>query len=149
MASSFTLPLDYRILIVDDEPSLLEELSASLTQAGWQVESAPDAMTALEKLESDESFAVLLTDIAMPGLDGLSLARRICDSEINPIPREVILLTGHGSPADAAEARRIGAFEFLSKPVSLKRLLDTTERAYRSARDRRQSQSAHSQRKAC
>jgi DNA-binding NtrC family response regulator len=137
MSATIETPFDHRILIVDDEPSLLEELSVSLSQAGWHVESASDAFAAWEKLNADASLSVLLTDIGMPGMDGLSLARRVCDQGRNSAPTEVIVLTAHGTADDAAEARRIGAFEFLPKPVSLKMLLETTERAFRSARDRR------------
>jgi two-component system response regulator AtoC len=137
MATSAALALEQRILIVDDEPGLLEELSESLTAAGWHVENASNAMTAWEKLDADNSFTVLLTDIRMPGMDGLSLARRICDGRSHLNSTEVVLLTGDGTSDDVAEAARIGAFDFLSKPVSLQTLLDATERAYRSARDRR------------
>ncbi len=128
---------EHRILIVDDEPGFLEELTESLIAAGWHVERASDAATAWEKLSADQGLTVLLSDLRMPGTDGLSLARRVCDKRCSANPTEVVLLTGDGTEDDAAEAARIGVFDFLSKPVSLKALLDSTERAYRSARARR------------
>jgi DNA-binding NtrC family response regulator len=128
---------EHRILIVDDEPALLEELMESFIAAGWHVEHASNAMAAWEKLNADQSLTVLLSDIRMRGQDGLSLAKCVCDTRGASNPTEVVLLTGDGTADDAAEAARIGVFDFLSKPVSLKALLDSTERAYRSACDRR------------
>lgn len=129
---------EHRILVVDDEPGFLEELTESLIAAGWHVESASDATSAWEKLNADKSLTVLLSDLRMAGADGLSLAKWVCDKQDTSNTTEVVLLTGDGTVDDAAEAKQIGVFEFLSKPVSLRALLDSTERAYRSARDRRQ-----------
>ena len=123
---------DHRILIVDDEPGILEELSESLSAAGWHVEQAPNAKVAWEKLKADQNLTVMLSDLRMAGTDGLSLAKRRASK-----PTEVVLLTGDGTDDEATEAARIGVFDFLSKPVSLRTLLDSTERAYRSARQRR------------
>jgi DNA-binding NtrC family response regulator len=133
---------EHRILIVDDEPEILEELTESLIAAGWYVEHAPNATMAWEKLSADQSFTVLLSDLRMPGADGLSLAKRVCDQRRASNTTEVVLMTGDGTAHDAAEAARIGVFDFLSKPVSLKVLLDSTERAYRSARAQRMRQAA-------
>ena len=128
---------DHRILIVVDEPGILEELSESLSAAGWHVEQAPNAKVAWEKLRADQNLTVMLSDLRMAGTDGLSLARRVCDKRRASKPTEVVLLTGDGTDDEATEAARIGVFDFLSKPVSLRTLLDSTERAYRSARQRR------------
>jgi DNA-binding NtrC family response regulator len=128
---------EHRILIVDDEPWILEELTEALIAAGWHVERASNATTAWEKLKADRSVTVLLSDLRMPGTDGLSLAKRVCDQRRASSSTEVVLLTGDGTADDVVEAARIGVFDFLSKPVSLKALLDSTERAYRSASDRR------------
>jgi DNA-binding NtrC family response regulator len=125
-----------RILIVDDEPAFLEELTESLNAAGWHVEGASNATTAWEKLNADRSLTVLLSDLKMQGFDGLSLARWVCNKDRASNPTEVVMLTGDATPDHAAEAKRIGVFDFLSKPVSLKALLESTERAYRSARKR-------------
>ncbi len=128
---------EHHILIVDDEPVFLEELTESLRAAGWRVECASNASTALEKLNADRNLTVLLSDLKMPGTDGLTLARRVYDRWAVSNPTEVVLLTADGTDADIAEAARIGVFDFLAKPISLKSLLESTERAYQSARDRR------------
>ncbi len=137
MADSARWALEHHILIVDDEPGFLEELTESLQAAGWHVECASNASTALEKLCADRNLTVLLSDLKMPGADGLTLARRVCDQWAASNPTEVVLLTADGTDADMAEAALIGVFDFLTKPISLKLLLDSTERAYRSACDRR------------
>ncbi len=128
---------EHKILIVDDEPEFLEELAEALKAAGWHVECASNASTALEKLGADRNLTVLLSDIKMPGADGLALARRVYDQWAASNPTEVVLLTADGTDNDLAEAAVIGVFDFLAKPVSLNSLLDSTERAYQSARDRR------------
>ena len=128
---------EQHILIVDDEAGFLEELTVSLIAAGWHVEHASNASTALEKLNADRNLTVLLSDLRMPGADGLSLARQVCDTRARSNPTEVVLLTADGTPDDIAEAARIGVFDFLSKPIGLRALLDSTERAYQSARGRR------------
>jgi DNA-binding NtrC family response regulator len=137
MADLARWALEHHILIVDDEPGFLEELTEALKAAGWHVECATNASTALEKLKADRNLTVLLSDLKMPGADGLSLARRVCDQWAASNPTEVVLLTADGTDADIAEAALIGVFDFLAKPISLKSLLDSTERAYQSARDRR------------
>lgn len=134
-----------RILVVDDEPAFLEELTESLIAAGWQVEGASNAAAAWEKLNADQSLTVLLSDLKMQGFDGLSLARWVCNKDRSSNATEVVLLTGDGTADDAAEAARIGVFDFLSKPVRLKALLESTERAYRSARNRRLKRGSPSQ----
>jgi signal transduction histidine kinase len=131
-----------RILIVDDELDLLDELQESMLAAGWHVEVASNATMALEKLDADRDVTVLLSDIRMPGLDGLSLAKRVCEKRCCEIATEVVLLTGHGTIDDAAEAVRIGAFDFLSKPISLQALVDAAQRADQSAIRKRREEAA-------
>ncbi len=130
--------IERKILVVDDEPDLLAELADALSIDGWQVESAGDAVTGWDKLNADPGFTVLLTDIRMPGMDGLGLARRVCESRGDISATEVVLLTGHGTVDDAASAVRVGAFDFLSKPISIAALFEAADRAHRSAIARRQ-----------
>jgi len=130
------------ILVVDDEPELLDELREAMLAAGWEVSTASNAATACRCLEADDDIAVVLSDIRMPGMDGLCLAQRVGARRGEAVATEVVLLTGHGVLDDAAKAARIGAFDLLSKPVGLKLLLDTTGRAYRSAVEKRRREAA-------
>ncbi len=129
--------IERKILVVDDEPDLLIELADALAIDGWEVDTAGDAAAAWDKLNADPGITVLLTDIRMPGMDGLGLARRVCESRGDVTATEVVLLTGHGTVDDAASAVRVGAFDFLSKPVSIAALFEAADRAHRSAAERR------------
>ena len=66
-----------RLLIVDDEPEIVEELALFLRKKGFQCETAFDGQEALEKIKQDPEIAIVLTDIRMPGIDGLELAKRL------------------------------------------------------------------------
>ena len=130
------------ILVVDDEPDLLDELRESLLAAGWEVAAVTSASAACQILDADQNITVVLSDIRMPGMDGLGLAKWVCDRRGDALATQVVLLTGHGTVDDAAKAVRVGAFDFLSKPVSLRSLLDATERAHVSAADKRRRELA-------
>ncbi len=102
-----------KILVVEDEEikrvSLVDDLSAK----GYEAVPAATAEAALEELARD-SFNVVVTDLRMPGIDGLELLKRI-KAGVRPCP-EVILMTAYGSIPLAVEAMRIGAFDFITKP---------------------------------
>lgn len=131
-----------RILVVDDEPDLLDEIQESLLAAGWEAAGVSNAADACEAIEIDKDITVVLSDVRMPGMDGLGLAKWICENRDDATATEVVLLTGHGTMDDAAKAVRIGAFDFLAKPVGLRALLDATERAHASASAKRQKEAA-------
>jgi DNA-binding NarL/FixJ family response regulator len=102
------------ILIVEDEPSLRELLARWLTHFGHHVRAAADGIEALGVLRA-EHIDVVITDLKMPGLNGLQLLA--VAKELAPTT-EVIVLTGHGTMQDAIEALRGGrAFDFLQKPI--------------------------------
>jgi len=103
-----------RILVADDEDGVREFLAEALELADHDVEQAEDGAAAHAKLKKT-SFDVLLTDLKMPKLDGLELLRRV-KAESPEI--EVIVLTAHGSVDSAVEAMKIGAFDYLQKPIS-------------------------------
>ncbi len=126
-----------RILVVDDEPELLDELITTLSLEGWHADGAPNGREALRHLAEDDSITVLLTDIRMPGISGLELASQAWHSRRDIDAVEVVLLTGHGTVEDAAQAVRIGAFDFVSKPVGVEQLLAVCERAYQASSRRR------------
>lgn len=108
-------PDNPRVLIVDDQQSLLEILQRWLASTGYDVQVACDGPEALA-LAKEQAFDVVVTDLRMPGLDGLEVLARLKESD----PRtEVIILSGQGTMQDAIEALREGrAFDFLQKPLA-------------------------------
>nr|WP_233094818.1 sigma 54-interacting transcriptional regulator [Alteromonas sp. IB21] len=100
-------------MLVDDDKSLLRLLTIRLEGEGYEVTAVEDGQSALRKLQN-ESFDVVLSDLRMPGLDGLSLFEEIMGIR-KDIP--VILMTAHGTIADAVAATQRGVFGFLPKPV--------------------------------
>lgn len=122
-----------RILIVDDEEIVHRTLGQHLRRLGHQVESVMDGESGLRALEEKE-LDLALVDIRMPGMDGLTLL-----SEVGRHHPEtaVVLVTGHGSLETAIEALRLGAADYLTKPVKLLELEAVVEKAARIRRLRR------------
>lgn len=109
-----------RILVVDDEPALRELLKRGLPQLGnFSVEVASNGSEAVEKIEKD-IFDLVLTDLKMPEMDGLELLKTI--KGISP-DLAVIIMTAHGSIETAVEAMRIGANDYITKPIDFNELL--------------------------
>lgn len=127
-----TGPADLGVLVVDDEPMLAEELADGLREEGFDVATAHSAVVALAMLREDPGIGVLVSDIRMPGGNGLSLAAEILRKEPDTTARGVILITAHGSMDQAVEAMRSGVSDFLTKPFSL----EDAARAVRHAMDR-------------
>jgi two-component system response regulator GlrR len=123
-----------KILIVDDDPNILEVLAMRLESRGFDPVKAVSAEEALEKLET-ESFEVVLTDLRMEGMDGIDLTEEVrkTDAEM-----PVILLTAHGSIPNAVEAMQKGAFSYLTKPFEDRELLIHIERALEKRRMQKQ-----------
>ncbi|MCP4411201.1 MAG: sigma-54-dependent Fis family transcriptional regulator [Gammaproteobacteria bacterium] len=113
------------ILIVDDEPQVLNALSQTLELEGYEVISATSAEEALSKIEPGFE-GVVMTDINMPHVGGIELL-----SDIQKIDKEipVIMLTGHANVALAVDAMHFGAYDFLEKPFSSDSMIDTLTRA--------------------
>ncbi len=102
-----------RILLVDDEINMLETLGDVLREERYQVASASSGEEALQRLEKEQDFDLVITDLKMPKMNGLELLSHVRER----FPRvEVIVLTGHGSVESAVEAMRRGAWDFLLKP---------------------------------
>ncbi|MGI9264235.1 MAG: sigma-54-dependent transcriptional regulator [Gammaproteobacteria bacterium] len=119
-----------RILVVDDEADIRSLLDEILTEEGYSVQVAADAVQARTKRSSDALDLVLL-DIWMPETDGITLLREwSADENLKPCP--VVMMSGHGTVETAVEATRLGAFDFIEKPVSLAKLLRVVERALAS-----------------
>ena len=103
-----------RVLIVDDEPNVRLTFRTALESAGFRVDEAADGVAALERL-GKSSWSVVLLDLQMPELGGMEVLRRIRDAG-NGVP--VVIVTAHGTVPDAVEAMKLGAIDFLSKPVT-------------------------------
>ena len=116
-----------KILIVDDDPSLLRLLSIRLSAAGYNVESAANAKIALGTLQHFIP-QVVISDLRMEGMDGMALFEQIRVQNPN-IP--VVIMTAHGTIPDAINATKQGVFSFLTKPFESQELLDTVEQAIR------------------
>jgi DNA-binding NtrC family response regulator len=116
-----------RILIVDDEPDMLENITRILGRQGYACVTAPDGARGRELLEADRPD-LLLTDLKMPGADGMELLRQA--KEIDPaLP--VIVITGFATVESAVAAMREGAFDYLPKNFSVEQLRVAVERALR------------------
>lgn len=114
-----------RILVVDDEVELKNILVEALTSQGYQVIGFTAGETALAALRSD-AFDVLLTDLMMPGIDGIALVRRGLHIDPNLV---CILMTGQGTIQTAVDAMREGAFDYVLKPFRLQTMLPVLTRA--------------------
>ncbi len=119
-----------RMLLVDDEARFVETLSKRLTARGFEVAQAFSGQEALSRLATDECDVVLL-DVRMPGMDGLETLRAI--RREHPLVK-VILLSGHASINAAVEGMRLGASDYLLKPVDLEDLLGRMESAVEKKR---------------
>ncbi len=114
-----------RVLFVDDEEELVSAVVERLEIRGVAARGATTGVDALRMIESDE-FDVVVVDVKMPGLGGLGLIRRI---KARRPDLQVILLSGHGSAEDAEEGMRLGAVDYLMKPVNIDTLVDILRRA--------------------
>jgi DNA-binding NtrC family response regulator len=124
------------VLVVDDEPDIRSTVKEILEDEGYQVVVAENAAVAREVRRSARPDVVLL-DIWMPDLDGISLLREWSASGALSCP--VIMMSGHGTVETAVEATRLGAYDFVEKPISLAKLLLTIERARETTRLKREN----------
>ncbi|MEP6485141.1 MAG: sigma-54 dependent transcriptional regulator [Rudaea sp.] len=126
------------ILVVDDEPDIRNTVKEILQDEGYAVLLAADAAEAREVRLRDHPDVALL-DIWMPGTDGISLLREWAEAgALAACP--VIMMSGHGSVETAVEATRLGAYDFIEKPISLAKLLLTIARAREASRLRRENE---------
>ncbi len=117
-----------KILVVDDEIGIRELLSEILFDEGYEVVLAENAEQARNYRKEHEPDLVLL-DIWMPDIDGITLLKEWGEQELLTMP--VVMMSGHGTIETAVEATRIGAADFLEKPIALQKLLDTIAKALR------------------
>ncbi len=114
-----------KIIIIDDDPTIIEALTEMLELEGFDVESHIRAEKALISLNKN-SAAVILSDVRMPKMDGLSLLARTQELD-NELP--VLLMSGHGDIPMAIEAMKEGAYDFLEKPLQPAQLINQLQRA--------------------
>ncbi len=125
-----------RILVVDDEADIRSLVKEILSDEGYEVDVAADAAQA-RALRARQMPDLVLLDIWMPDVDGITLLREWSTSATDGCP--VVMMSGHGTVETAVEATRLGAFDFVEKPLSLAKLLRTVERALEAGKRRRQS----------
>jgi DNA-binding NtrC family response regulator len=116
-----------KILVVDDEPSIRESLSGWLKQDGLEVDTAADGHAALA-ITSEKHYDIMLIDVKMPEMDGLTLLRKLKENEPETA---VVMMTAHGAIQDAVDAMRLGAYDYLIKPFDLEELSLTIEKLIR------------------
>lgn len=114
-----------RLLVVEDDPAVGRFLKSCLTSEGYQSDLADDGFAADRMLES-RSYDLVLTDLKLPGLDGMSLLSRHADSNKGT---PFLIMTGFGTIHNAVEAMKLGAVDFLTKPIQPRALLDSIQRA--------------------
>ena len=107
-----------RVLIADDEQAITAGLSAILSDEGYNVDIAPDGQKALERL-ADDRYGVVLADLKMPKIDGLSLLRELQSKQI---PTECIIITGQATVDSAVQAMQQGAYDYIEKPLNAEKL---------------------------
>ncbi len=115
-----------QILVVDDEMGIRELLSEILTDEGHSVALAENAAAA-RKARSEKRPDLVLLDIWMPDTDGISLLKEWSAANLLTMP--VVMMSGHGTIDSAVEATRVGAVDFLEKPIALQKLLQTVKKA--------------------
>ena len=118
--------MDEKILVVDDEVSMRKMLEILFTGAGYQVQCAENAESALKAM-SRSPFDLILSDIRMPGLSGLDLLKRLREEDSET---DVILMTAYASTESAIEALKLGAFDYITKPFQVEELVNIVRHAF-------------------
>jgi two-component system nitrogen regulation response regulator NtrX len=130
-----------KILIVDDEEGIRESLASILRDERYSVEAVPSAEEALERISKGD-FQVILLDIWLPGIDGMEALTRI---QAAPYPPAVIMISGHGNIETAVRATKLGAFDFIEKPLSLERVTVLVRNAVQQRRLEEENQTLRSE----
>src|SRR5262245_1002292 len=118
------------ILIVDDEPGVRSALTGVLRDEGYEVESVESGETCLERLAVDD-YDVVVLDIWLPGMDGLATLARMRERQNES---QVVIISGHGNVESAVRAIKMGAFDFVEKPLSLEKTVLVVRNALRQHR---------------
>jgi two-component system nitrogen regulation response regulator NtrX len=119
-----------RVLIVDDEPGVRSALSGVLRDEGYDVDAAVSGEACLERL-TGQVYDVVVLDIWLPGMDGLATLARMRERKVDA---QVVVISGHGSVESAVRAIKMGAFDFVEKPLSLDKTVLVVRNALRQRR---------------
>ena len=123
-----------RALVVEDDPDIVELLTHYLTAEGWTIDATADGRKALDRIRS-ESYQLLILDLQLPGLDGLSLCAEVRrDRRTHEIP--VVMLTARGDEADRIVGLEMGADDYVVKPFSVRELLARVDAVLRREGER-------------
>ena len=117
---------DIKVLLIDDEETLLEYLSKRLLREGFTIKATFSGEEALQ-VAGEENFDVAVVDLKMPGIDGVETQKRL--KKIQPF-LQCIVLTGHGSVDSALESGQQDAFKYCLKPIDYESLVETIKEAY-------------------
>ncbi len=116
---------EYKILVADDDPKILQRLQEVLSREGYAVDSAKNGRIASDMLDQDY-YDLALIDLNMPKIDGMTLLKNLVELHPDTVG---IILTGHGTIRNAVEAMKAGAADYLAKPVKMEELLLVVQRA--------------------
>ena len=119
----------HKILVVDDETGIRESLQGVLADEGYETASAESGEECLKLLRREHTYEVVLLDIWLPGIDGLETLEWIRELDNPP---EVIMISGHGTIETAVRATKLGAYDFLEKPLSIDKTLILVKNAIES-----------------
>jgi excisionase family DNA binding protein len=114
-----------KILVADDEQAVRDLLVKTLSGGGYQVDTAVDGLSAVERLRASD-YDLLITDLKMPGMDGLSVVR---EARRKSLDLPIVIITGYSTEASAIEALNMGVCGYLTKPFRLQRVLAVAARA--------------------
>lgn len=124
-----TLPAMPRVVLIEDDRICCDEYAESLASLGYDCVRAYDGPQALRVLAADRSIGIVVTDLFMPQIDGLSVLREISARFAQVRPIVAVVITGHASLESAVEAMNVNAVDYLTKPVTLQALSQTMRRA--------------------
>ena len=116
-----------KILIVDDDPEILEVITDILREGGYAVDTAPDGVKAIRYIDA-ESYDLVITDLNLPEIDGMMVLKHVVDQSPDTM---CIILTGYGTIKSAVEAIKTGAFDYITKPIKSGEILMVVEKALR------------------
>ncbi|MGA7924748.1 MAG: sigma-54 dependent transcriptional regulator [Candidatus Sulfotelmatobacter sp.] len=126
----------HKILIVDDETGIRESLQGVLADEGYEAATVESGEECLKLLRREHSYEVVLLDIWLPAMDGLETLERIREMDNPP---EVIMISGHGTIETAVRATKLGAYDFLEKPLSIDKTLILVKNAIESKKLRHEN----------
>jgi DNA-binding NtrC family response regulator len=116
-----------KLLIVDDDPEILEIIANILKEAGYTVDTAPDGVKAIRYIDA-EFYDLVITDLNLPEVDGMMVLKHIVDQSSDTM---CIILTGYGTIKGAVQAIKTGAFDYITKPIKSGEILMVVEKALR------------------